>query len=317
MKLEVVTPEDYFGDVLGDINSRRGQVQGMDQRGNTRVITAMVPLAETFGYATDLRSKTQGRATYSMEFDHYAAGAAERSGRDQWARPSARRRLGTTEETTMAKGKFERNKPHANVGTIGHVDHGKTSADGGDHEGAGAEGRGGVPGVRLDRQRAGGARARDHDRHRARGVRDGRAALRARRLPGARGLHQEHDHRRGADGRGDPGGGRPGRADAADARAPAAGAAGGGALDRRLPEQGGHDGGRGAARAGGAGAARAADGERLPRRRHADHPRLGAEGAGVHLDGPGGAGVRAHLGADGRGGHVHPAAGAAEWTSRS
>ena len=72
MKLEVVTPEDYFGDVLGDINSRRGQVQGMDQRGNTRVLSAMVPLAETFGYATDLRSNTQGRATYSMEFDHYA-----------------------------------------------------------------------------------------------------------------------------------------------------------------------------------------------------------------------------------------------------
>jgi elongation factor G len=72
MKLEVVTPEEYFGDVLGDINSRRGHVQGMEQRGNARVLSAMVPLAETFGYATDLRSNTQGRATYSMEFDHYA-----------------------------------------------------------------------------------------------------------------------------------------------------------------------------------------------------------------------------------------------------
>jgi elongation factor G len=72
MKLEVVTPEEYFGDVLGDINARRGHVLGMDQRGNTRVLTAMVPLAETFGYATDMRSNTQGRATYSMEFDHYA-----------------------------------------------------------------------------------------------------------------------------------------------------------------------------------------------------------------------------------------------------
>ena len=71
MKLEVVTPEDYFGDVLGDINSRRGRVEAFDQRANTRVIRAMVPLAETFGYATDLRSNTQGRATYSMEFDHY------------------------------------------------------------------------------------------------------------------------------------------------------------------------------------------------------------------------------------------------------
>jgi elongation factor G len=72
MKLEVVTPEEYFGDVLGDINSRRGQIMGMDQRGNTRVLTAMIPLAETFGYATDMRSNTQGRATYSMEFAHYA-----------------------------------------------------------------------------------------------------------------------------------------------------------------------------------------------------------------------------------------------------
>ena len=72
MKLEVVTPDDYFGDVLGDINGRRGQVHGVEQRGNARVISALVPLAETFGYATDMRSNTQGRATYSMEFAHYA-----------------------------------------------------------------------------------------------------------------------------------------------------------------------------------------------------------------------------------------------------
>jgi elongation factor G len=71
MKLEVVTPEDYFGEVLGDINSRRGHVQGSDSRANTRVIRATIPLAETFGYSTDLRSVTQGRATHSIEFDHY------------------------------------------------------------------------------------------------------------------------------------------------------------------------------------------------------------------------------------------------------
>ncbi|MQA00848.1 MAG: elongation factor G [Dehalococcoidia bacterium] len=71
MKLEVTVPEDYFGDVLGDINSRRGMVQGTETRGNTQVIRATVPLAETFGYTTDVRSMTQGRATYSMEFDHY------------------------------------------------------------------------------------------------------------------------------------------------------------------------------------------------------------------------------------------------------
>jgi elongation factor G len=71
MKLEVTTPEDHFGDILGDLSSRRGLVQGSEMRANTRVIDALVPLAETFGYSTDIRSMTQGRATYSMEFDHY------------------------------------------------------------------------------------------------------------------------------------------------------------------------------------------------------------------------------------------------------
>jgi elongation factor G len=71
MKLEVVTPEDYFGDILGDISSRRGVVQGSEMRSNTRVISAHVPLAEMFGYTTDLRSMSQGRATSSMEFSHY------------------------------------------------------------------------------------------------------------------------------------------------------------------------------------------------------------------------------------------------------
>ena len=71
MKVEVATPDEFFGDVLGDVTSRRGQVTHVDQRGHLRVITSLVPLAETFGYATDLRSITQGRATYTMEFDHY------------------------------------------------------------------------------------------------------------------------------------------------------------------------------------------------------------------------------------------------------
>ena len=71
MKLEITTPEDHFGDILGDLSSRRGMVQGSELRGNTRVIRAMVPLAETFGYTTDIRSMTQGRAASSMEFDHY------------------------------------------------------------------------------------------------------------------------------------------------------------------------------------------------------------------------------------------------------
>jgi len=71
MGIEVATPEQFFSDVLGDINSRRGHVTMVDQRGHMRMVRALVPLAETFGYATDLRSLTQGRATYTMEFDHY------------------------------------------------------------------------------------------------------------------------------------------------------------------------------------------------------------------------------------------------------
>jgi elongation factor G len=72
MKVEVVTPEDNMGDVIGDLNSRRGSIQSMDERGNARVVTALVPLSEMFGYVGDLRSKTQGRASYSMLFDSYA-----------------------------------------------------------------------------------------------------------------------------------------------------------------------------------------------------------------------------------------------------
>ncbi|MDR0632651.1 MAG: elongation factor G [Holosporales bacterium] len=71
MKVEVVTPEDYMGDVIGDLNSRRGQVSGMDQRANARVVHAKVPLANMFGYVNTLRSMSQGRAQFSMEFDHY------------------------------------------------------------------------------------------------------------------------------------------------------------------------------------------------------------------------------------------------------
>ncbi|MDB2553395.1 elongation factor G [Gammaproteobacteria bacterium] len=72
MKVEVVTPEDYMGDVMGDLNRRRGMVQGMDDSPSGKVVRAEVPLAEMFGYSTDLRSATQGRATYTMEFDKYA-----------------------------------------------------------------------------------------------------------------------------------------------------------------------------------------------------------------------------------------------------
>lgn len=73
MKVETTTPEDFLGTVLGDLNSRRGRVDGMESRGNAQVVRAYVPLATMFGYTTDLRSSTQGRATSSMEFDHYEA----------------------------------------------------------------------------------------------------------------------------------------------------------------------------------------------------------------------------------------------------
>jgi len=72
MDVEVVTPEEYMGDVIGDLNSRRGKIQAMNSRSGAQVIEALVPLAEMFGYATDLRSKTQGRATYTMQFAHYS-----------------------------------------------------------------------------------------------------------------------------------------------------------------------------------------------------------------------------------------------------
>ena len=71
MSVEVVTPEEYMGDVMGDLSSRRGRIGGMEARGNTQVVTAHVPLSEMFGYSTDLRSRTQGRATYTMQFDAY------------------------------------------------------------------------------------------------------------------------------------------------------------------------------------------------------------------------------------------------------
>jgi elongation factor G len=72
MRVEVVTPEDYLGDIIGDLNSRRGNVTGMDQRANARIVNVMVPLANMFGYVSNLRSMSQGRAQFSMFFDHYS-----------------------------------------------------------------------------------------------------------------------------------------------------------------------------------------------------------------------------------------------------
>jgi elongation factor G len=71
MRVEAVTPDDYLGDIIGDLNSRRGQITGLEPRGNAQVINAMVPLATMFGYVNTLRSMSQGRAQYTMTFDHY------------------------------------------------------------------------------------------------------------------------------------------------------------------------------------------------------------------------------------------------------
>ena len=72
MKVESVTPEEYMGDIMGDLTGRRGKITSMEARGGTQIVNARVPLSEMFGYATDLRSRTQGRATYTMHFGHYS-----------------------------------------------------------------------------------------------------------------------------------------------------------------------------------------------------------------------------------------------------
>ena len=187
-------------------------------------------------------------------------------------------------------------------------------ADGGDHEGAGEDGRRDVHGVRPDRQGAGGEGARDHDLDGACRVRDGEPALRACRLPGPRGLREEHDHGCGADGRRDPGGVGGGRPDAADARAHPAGAAGGRSGAGGVPEQDGHGGRPGPAGAGGDGGARAAVVLPVPGRRHPGDQGLGAVRRWRTRAGDRRAGDPE---ADGGGGRLHPAAGARDGPVRS
>ena len=174
------------------------------------------------------------------------------------------------------KAKFERTKPHCNIGTIGHVDHGKTTLTAAITKVLAETGGATFTAVRPDRQGAGGEGARDHDRDGACRVRDDEPALRACRLPGPRGLREEHDHRRGADGRRDPGGVGGGRSDAADARAHPVGAPGRGAVAGRVHEQGRHGGRPGAAGAGRAGGARAVVELRVSGRRHPGGQGFGA-----------------------------------------
>ena len=180
MSVEVVTPEDYLGDVMGDLNSRRGRVEGLESRGNAQAVRAHVPLATMFGYATELRSMTKD------ERPSRCNSTGMRRCRSRSRARSSRRHKARRQERGMAKQKFERTKPHVNVGTIGHVDHGKTTLTAAITKVLALTGHGRVQGLRPDRQRAGRARARHHHRHRPRGVRDRQAPLRARRLPRAR-----------------------------------------------------------------------------------------------------------------------------------
>ena len=179
MKVEVVTPEDYTGSVIGDLNSRRGQIQGQDMRGNANVITAMVPLANMFGYVNNLRSMSQGRATFTMQFDHYAASADRRS--------PTRFRRSTPDRSNPrspngAPGDFhgQREIQPQQAALQHRDDRSRRSrqdvADGGDHQGSGGDRWGDLHGLRPDRQGAGREGARHHDRDRARRVSRPRSA---------------------------------------------------------------------------------------------------------------------------------------------
>ena len=154
MAVEVTTPEDYMGDVIGDLNSRRGQIQAMEERSGARVVKALVPLSEMFGYVGDLRSQDPGPGELLHAVRLLRRGSAERREGDhregdggvsrliaagmKWSPPGPHTRnheLSTDgrwkqkvqEDIPVAKAKFERSKPHVNIGTIGHVDHGKTT----------------------------------------------------------------------------------------------------------------------------------------------------------------------------------------------
>jgi hypothetical protein len=125
MAVEVVTPEDYLGDVMGNLNSRRGRVEHLEPLGNSQSIKASVPLSEMFGYATDLRSMTQGARPSPCSSTATRTSPVDRGETSSTA--EGRRSPATRPKATMGKQKFERTKPHVNVGTIGHIDHGKTT----------------------------------------------------------------------------------------------------------------------------------------------------------------------------------------------
>ena len=266
MAVEVVTPEEYLGDVMGNLNSRRGRIESMNPIGNAQAIKARVPLSEMFGYATDLRSMTQGRADVHHAVRPLRGSPAVDRERDR------RHRAGEfVKETGGQNGQAEVRAHEAAPQRRHDRSHRprQDDADRCDHEGARRAGRRhGASRLRRDRQGSRGAPARHHDQHRARRVRDREPPLRARRLPGPRRLHQEHDHGRRADGRRDPRRLGRRRPDAADARAHPAGPPGRGAVHRRRAQQGRHGRRPRAARARRARGARAALEVRVPGRRH-------------------------------------------------
>jgi translation elongation factor EF-G len=154
MSVEVVCPEDYMGDVIGDLNSRRGNVTGMDRRGQHQVIDAQVPLATMFGYANDVRSKTQGRATYTMQFDSYQP--VPNSIADDIVVQGRLTALSTAskteEEGNDGQGEVRQDQaPHQRGHDRSHRPR-QDDADGGDHQGAGEKFGGGGHLVRGHRQ---------------------------------------------------------------------------------------------------------------------------------------------------------------------
>ncbi len=254
MEVEVVTPEEYLGDVIGDLSRRRGKLEGQEPRGNALVVNAIVPLSEMFGYVGDLRSATQGRASYTMQFARYEevpGSIAEeivssQGGNARWSEPRRQARsrpaifpglpgpvrfrcapsFRNLEDPQDVKKEARRRNVEGEVRARqaarqcrNHRSHRpwQDDPDCRDHHGSrrGPGWRGEE--LRGDRQRSRGEGARHHDRDLPRRVLDGQPPLRPRRLPGPRGLRQEHDHGRGPDGRGDPRRQRRRRPHAADA----------------------------------------------------------------------------------------------------
>jgi len=219
MDVEVVTPSDYMGDVIGDLSARRGKIGGMTQRADAHIVAASVPLSEMFGYSTTLRSMSQGRAIYSMEFSHYQEV------------PKAKAEEIVSKVKGLDHGKGEIRAQQAACERGHHRPRGsrQDDPDGGAHEGVVGQGardlhllRPGGEGLRV----AGAARCDedfdDRDEHVEYSTTERHYAHVD--CPGARRLREEHDHGRGADGRSDPRGERGGWPDAADARAHLAGA---------------------------------------------------------------------------------------------